>query len=211
MEYEHAFKAFTPETLRAVTWLPANDGLPFPVRHSREIVDLDITWIRRIRGHVVIMIRERPIQKLYSFDERFFFLDVLDNGRAHDVALQAAHDLNLSPLGDAEVAVRLWLEDIPTFGGTPAAKSDDRPLEMPRFYALSNLQHPVIPWHEDIDLARARDFDCLGKLRHSLTKIWSSRWGAGERDATRSAFRLRANEDTRTAGDPAYLDDLIDI
>lgn len=204
LDYVHAFKAFVPKSEKVVTWVRSNEGFLFPVKFVQQIVDVDITWVRQVRGDVVIGIGNKPLRKVQSLSERFEFLDFLP--LVHS-ARRTAEELNLTPESDVDVSVRVWIEDIPTFGLVPDRKGKPTPL----YYALSNLQQPAIPWYDGIDLASARDELPILTERHSLTKIWSSRWSASECEAARTRFELHADEPIRTVGERATFDDMIDL
>jgi hypothetical protein len=208
LDYIHAFKAFAPKSERVVTWVRSNEGLLFPVKFVQQVLDVDITWVRKVRGDVVFGLGSKPLRKVRSHADLSAFLDLLNNFSVRQTARLAADEWNLSPENEIDVSIRVWIEDVPTFG--PAPNSDCRTT--PLYYALSNLHQPVIPWYDGIDLAGARDNELpIGTERHSLTKIWSSRWSDSESEAARTRFELRADEEVRTVGDLAYLDDMIDI
>jgi hypothetical protein len=208
LDYVHAFKAFAPKTQKVVTWVRSNEGLLFPVKFVRQVIDVDITWVRKIHADVVVGIGDRPIANVRSSYDNRAFLDVLTDEFLRNTARSTVKAFNLSIESEVDVSIRAWIEDIPTFGPAPDRSGHPTPL----YYALSNLQQPVIPWYEGIDLANARNHDVpLLTDRHSLMKIWSSRWSDSECEAARTRFELRAGEEVRTAGEPAYLDDMIDI
>ncbi|MCS4089442.1 hypothetical protein [Rhizobium sp. BK176] len=208
LDYVHAFKAFAPKSEKVVTWVLSNEGLPFPVKFVQQVLDVDLTWVRKVHGDVVVCLGDRPLRKVRTISERFEFLDLLHDMPLRATAQRTADDWNLTADNEVDVSIRVWLEDVPTFGLAPGG--NDQPA--PRYYAMSNLQQPVIPWYEGIDLSKTRNHDApLLTERHSLTKIWSSRWSASECEAARSRFELRVREKVRTVGDPAYLSDMIDI
>ncbi|MBY3151289.1 hypothetical protein HFO56_02670 [Rhizobium laguerreae] len=208
LDFVLAFKAFTPEPAKVVTWVRSNEGLPFPVKTLQHVMDVEITWVRKVRGHVILTLGDRPLRKVISCADRAAFLDLLNNQHVRHSARTTAAEWGLSTGNEVDVSIRVWMEDFPTFGAVP----NSRALSTPRYYSLSNLQQPVIPWYEGIDLARARDEELpMGPERHSLTKIWSSRWTDSECEAARARFRLRADEEVRTIGVLANMDDMIDI
>lgn len=200
MEYVSAFKAFAPETVRVVTRIPSFHGLPFPTKSSIEVADFAITWARSVRGDVVISLHDRPLRRITTFGDRDCFLDLLADGRIGEVARQTVEDWKIAPGNDVEVCVRAWIEDTPTLGIAPGVPG----LSVTRYYALSNVQAPVIPWHEGIDGLTALDTELpIMEERHSVTKLWSNRWSSDDAAAAREAFRVRADEVHRTIGEPS--------
>jgi hypothetical protein len=204
MDYVHARKAFVAESTRVVTWLRPLNGLPFPTKSVLEVCDFDITWVRALHGDVVISLNGKPLKRLTRCGDRHAFLDMLENGRVMDIAIEASLDWQITAQSEVEVCVRGWLDDTPTFGIAPGASG----MGEPRYYALSNVEAPVIRWYEGIDLSDVRDTELpIMGGRHSITKLWSTRWSHAEQIAATEAFRCRADEEVRTFGERASLSD----
>lgn len=200
MDYVSAFKAFAPETVRVVTRMPSFHGLPFPTKSSIEVADFAITWVRSVRGDVVISLHDRPLRRITAFGDRNSFLDLLADGRIGEIARETVEAWKIAQETDVEVCVRAWIEDTPTLGIAPGVPR----LSVSRYYALSNVRAPVIPWHDGIDRMTALDTELpIMEERHSITKLWSNRWKGDEAAVAREAFRTRADEAHRTIGEPA--------
>ncbi|MCV9965014.1 hypothetical protein OIU34_24260 [Pararhizobium sp. BT-229] len=202
MDYVNAFKAFAPETVTVVTRIPAFHGLPFPTKSSIEVANFAITWVRSVRGDVVISLHDRPLRRISTFGDRGSFLDLLADERIREIALATVEDWKIAPENDVEVCVRAWIEDTPTLGIAPAVPG----LSVSRYYALSNMQAPVIRWYEGIDPLTALNTELpIMEDTHSITRLWSNRWSREEAAAAREAFRARADEAHRTIGEPAWM------
>lgn len=203
MDYVAARKAFPAENTRVVTWLRPLKGLPFPTKSVLEVVDYDITWVRSLHGDVVISLNDRPLKRLTRCGDRHCFLDMLENERIREIAADTAIDWQITEQSEVEVCVRAWLEDTPTFGVAPGVPGTGET----RYYAFSNVEAPVIRWHEGIDLSDVgAELPIMGGS-HSITKLWSTRWTESERLAAVEAFKARADEAVRTFGERAYYDD----
>lgn len=138
------------------------------------------------------------MRKLYSLRDDERFLDILDGPQLLELPELVMKQWEVAPENDVEVTVFSWIEDSPTFGPAPQVPGETRD----RFYAFSDTECPVFSWQENLKLEEYWETgDALGCIRHSGTKLWSSRWTNEENLNAIEAFRRLASESERTIGE----------